>query len=288
MCWRDRRMEVGSNWSEDITNAVRTSRCVITCISENYLKSSLCTKEIRLGHEMNKIIVPIVLPQSQDKPKDKMVDKHYGSLVPPHSVAREIAKTTWVDFRPFGNATEADPIDMATFEKRYAKVLRPLKDQLLTVRDKGTLWKMDGKWHFVFNQAKDPDNGIVDDKFEADIDFTHQHNELNGKIVFTTGPLKGKTFTVISDASSMVCSSLKFDIGEEGNQENSFTVNTMISLDGVSLDGSWSGIDKGEWCAGEGDFEAKLLEKRIKVKAPVAAKAKPAKKGGKTKKPTKK
>jgi len=206
MCWRDRRMEVGSNWSEDITNAVRTSRCVITCISENYLKSSLCTKEIRMGHEMNKIIIPLVLPQSQEKPKDKMVDKHYGSVVPPHSVAREIAKTTWVDFRPLGNPVDADPIDIAAFEKRFSKVLKPLKDQLLTVKTKGTLWKMDGKWKFTFEQQ---DEQQVTTKFEAETDFTHHQNELAGKITFSSGDYKGKSFSVISEASSLDCSSLK-------------------------------------------------------------------------------
>ncbi|XP_070547203.1 uncharacterized protein [Ptychodera flava] len=43
--WRDRRMEVGVNWSEDITRAVRKSGCVVSAISENYLASSLCTKK---------------------------------------------------------------------------------------------------------------------------------------------------------------------------------------------------------------------------------------------------
>jgi len=34
LCWRDRRMEVGSNWSEDITFAVRNSGCVVSILSE--------------------------------------------------------------------------------------------------------------------------------------------------------------------------------------------------------------------------------------------------------------
>jgi len=85
----------------------------------------------------------------------------------------------------------------------------------------------------------------------------------------------------------MVCSSIKFTFGEEGNLDNSFTVNAMISLDGVSLDGSWSGVDKGDWCAGEGDFEAKLLEKKKKEKKVVDAKKSDGKKRGKTKKPAK-
>jgi hypothetical protein len=267
MCWRDRRMEVGSNWSEDITNAVRTSRCVITCISENYLKSSLCTKEIRLGHEMNKIIIPLVLPQSQEKPKDKLVDKHYSSLYPPHTVAREIAKTTWVDFRPLGNPIEPDPIDIATFEKRFGKLLKPLRDQLLTVKSKGTLWKMDGKWKFIFEQEEDKDSG-VEPKFEADIEFTHHQNELNGKLVFTSGGYKGKTFSVISEASSLDCSSLKFEFADEANADDIFSVSCMLSLDGEKLDGAWFGVDKGDWCQGEGDFSGKLVEKRKKEKKP--------------------
>ncbi len=49
-------------------------------------------------------------------------------------VAREIAKTSWIDFRPFSEGP--DPVDAAQFEKRYP-VVAPLKAQLHNVKHKG-------------------------------------------------------------------------------------------------------------------------------------------------------
>lgn len=43
------------------------------CISENYVSSSLCTKEVRLAKEIGKVIVPLVLPETEHK--ENMWDK---------------------------------------------------------------------------------------------------------------------------------------------------------------------------------------------------------------------
>jgi len=85
-------------------------------------------------------------------------------------------------------------------------------------------------------------------------------------LTFTSGGFSGKTFSVIGDASTLDCSSLKFEFGEDDNIENSFIVTSMLSLDGEKLDGSWFGVDKGDWCAGEGDFSGQLVGKEKKEK----------------------
>ena len=58
----------------------------------------------------------------------------YPSAHPPHIVAREIAKTTWIDFRPFSEG--ADPTSDVQFMGRYP-VVEHLKTQLNNVKRKG-------------------------------------------------------------------------------------------------------------------------------------------------------
>jgi len=264
-CWRDRRMEVGTNWSEDITRAVRSSRAVICCISDNYIKSSLCTKEILMAHDMGKIIIPLVLPDTEAKESEwlKMVRASYPSAHPPHVVAREIAKTTWFDFRPFSKGT--DPEDGPQFEQRYP-VVPHLKRQLNNVKRKGCLWDLDGTWQLDFHQDKET-NQISLDTFEAHITFEHTKFSLTGN-----GVVKGEGFketSVIVDGArlenSVLSFALKFPINpalgdaKDNLKEGAIFIKVMIGIDGKSLGGKFTALKVGPWCNQFGGVVGKLI-----------------------------
>jgi len=264
-CWRDRRMEVGSNWSEDITHAVRSSKGVICCLSENYVKSSLCTKEVMMAHDMGKIILPLVLPTTDKKEQewDMMVRAAYSSAHPPHVVAREIAKTSWLDFRPF--SVGADPTDATTFEQRYP-IVSHLKNQINNMKRKGCLWDLDGTWFIKFAQDKTANSlGIA--SFEAHTSFKHTKFELSARGAIHV-PDSTKNIPVeIEDAhleSSFLLFSIKFT-NEDSKGE--IIVKSMIAVDGKSFEGKWTALDVGEWCSESGVVSGKIArEKKKKIK----------------------
>ena len=53
--------------------------CVLAAISENYLTSVLCTKEVRMANDISKPVIPLVLPETcpKDNPTEKMVSSAY-------------------------------------------------------------------------------------------------------------------------------------------------------------------------------------------------------------------
>ena len=53
--------------------------CVLAAISENYLTSVLCTKEVRMANDISKPIIPLVLPDTcpKDNPTEKLVSSAY-------------------------------------------------------------------------------------------------------------------------------------------------------------------------------------------------------------------
>jgi len=287
-CWRDRRMEVGSNWSEDITRAVRSSRAQICCISDQYIKSSLCTKEIFMAYDMSKVIVPLVLPTTEPKEQGPLVRAAYPSPHPPHVVAREIARTTWLDLRPLSNGP--DPTDEITFEKRYP-IITHLKQQLNNVKKKGCLWDLDGTWNLNFTQdAQDNKKGVA--SFEAPLTLKHSKFVLDGDAILKVGK---ENFPVQVDGANLDCSyftfSLKFpkndvnpkdDAKEDEDpkdDEKEIIVKVMLGVDGKSFDGKYSALGVGDWCSETGYVTGKLAkEKKKDPKKDVKKAAKPAKK----------
>jgi len=70
---------------------------------------------------LDKTIIPLFLPQTNTKSKNILVKSYYASTIPPHNLSRELAKTAWIDFRPFSDANDSndnDPNDLKTFEKK--------------------------------------------------------------------------------------------------------------------------------------------------------------------------
>eukprot|EP00026_Physarum_polycephalum_P001179 Phypoly_transcript_01180.p1 GENE.Phypoly_transcript_01180~~Phypoly_transcript_01180.p1 ORF type:complete len:1168 (+),score=212.99 Phypoly_transcript_01180:101-3505(+) len=258
-CWRDRRMEVGTNWSEDITRAVRSSRCVIGCLSDNYVKSSLCTKEILMAHDMGKFIVPLVLPDSEKKESEyqKMVRAAYPSAHPPHVVAREIAKTTWFDFRPFSNGP--DPADDSQFESRYPLVT-DLKRLLHNIKYKGCLWDLDGTWQFNFQQDKES-NIVSLATFTAQITFDHTKFSLNGTGVVTGEGIAETQVTIDSVRLENSVLSFAAKFPASGTQGVMF-VKVMIGIDGKSLAGKFTALKVGNWCNPSGVVVGKLIAEK--------------------------
>jgi len=263
-------MEVGANWSEDITRAVRTSRCVITNITKPYLLSSLCTKEVRIADDMGRIVLPIFLPPTEKKAKDedKLVSAHYESKEPPYTVASEIAKTTWIDIRKI--ETGNDPVNLADFEKKYEKILTPLKNQLLNMKKFSTLWSLEGKWKFSFTQNKSQNKKDLD-KFDAEVTIVHSSSEISGKGEITSGPGKGTTVEILSEDVILDSSSLKVsltikkllsfssgpktkDAADDSSGASSINIESMISIDGSEVIGNWytTNCDSLQWCSKEG------------------------------------
>jgi len=251
---------VGSNWSEDITRAVRTSKGIICCISEHYVKSSLCTKEVLMAHDMGKVIIPLVLPSTEPKAQewDLMVRAAYASTHPPHAVAREIAKTSWVDFRPFGKGGP-DPTSADQFEQHFP-VIAHLKRQLHNVKRKGCLWDLDGTWLLKFTQNPE-DNEQKLTSFETHITLKHTKISLTGGGGLNAGA--AKNLKVVVEGALLECSSLSFTLkfsNSEGQEE--IIVRSMISVDGKSLEGKWTGVDVGDWCSGSGSVQGKLAREK--------------------------
>eukprot|EP00736_Rhodelphis_marinus_P003485 Rmarinus@m.12452 len=145
LCWRDRRMEVGANWSEDITQAVRRSGCVVACISDEYVASPLCTNEVLMASDYGKTVLPLFLPSTQPK-KDgfPLVSKSYSSSHPPHVIAKEISSVSWFDLRPFSGGP--DPSSIVQFEKKYERPLRCLVTALRNLRRQEVIWNISGLW----------------------------------------------------------------------------------------------------------------------------------------------
>jgi len=265
-CWRDRRMEVGTNWSEDITRAVRTSRCVVCCISDNYVKSSLCTKEVLMAHDMGKIIIPLVLPHSEAKESDflKMVRLAYPSAHPPHVVAREIVKTTWFDFRPFSYGP--DPTELL-FETKYPLVTH-LKRQVNNIKRKGWLWDLDGTWQFEFYQ-EGAENAANLASFDAEIVFEHTKYALNGSGTLTAN----EELKVISDRARLDTSVLTFGLkilsdstGDSDSHYKVIFISAMVGIDGKSLSGKFAAFHVGNWCSPFGTVVGKLIAEKIFAK----------------------
>jgi hypothetical protein len=268
-CWRDRRMEVGSNWSEDITRAVRYSRGVICCISENYIKSSLCTKEILMAHDMGKVIIPLVLPTTDPNAASVLVRAPYTSKTPPHVVAREIAKTTWVDFRLHQDGP--DPSSPSDFLTRYP-IVSHLKNQLHAVKRKGCLWDLDGTWHLKFTQDPESnDDGVPG--FDCFITFKHTKYLLSGSGGLNAGKLKNIKVSVENAVlqSSTLSFTLRFPnpspkvnkkgkVIDDGDCE--IFVNCMLSVDGKALAGKWTGVDIGSWSSDSGWLQGKISREK--------------------------
>jgi len=278
MCWRDRRMEVGSNWSEDITNAVRTSGSLIVCISDNYISSSLCTKEVRLAHEMGKVIKPLVLPETEHKENvwDKIVQKHYDASTPPHTIASEISGSSWIDFR---GCKGKDPTDQASYEAKYKDPLERVRLQITNLRKTGFLWDLSGSWQLTFYQDPE-DNEQKVASFQVKLSLKQVHSEIvgGGQVISPKETIKAHveggtleasrlTFTVQCDEE---------DEDEEGEEEgdeedeegdddegdeeedntNNFTVSSLVSSDGKSIEGTWLSYGR-VWCSGTGVFIGK-------------------------------
>ena len=129
LCWRDQRMEIGANWSSDITSAIRLAKCELCLLSEEYLKSEMCTKEISLAYDSGKIIIPLVLPYTEQDKKRPLVKSTYKPSYPPHQISHETSQSTWIDFRPASSPT--DPVNVAEFEKMYFDPLNILLDRLM-------------------------------------------------------------------------------------------------------------------------------------------------------------
>jgi len=220
-------MEVGSNWSEDITNAVRTSGSVIVCISENYISSSLCTKEVRLGKEIGKTIIPLVLPETEHKENvwDKIVGKHYASANPPHTIASEIAGSTWIDFRGYGKGE--DPNDQASFEAKYQIPLQHVRDQISNLRNTGFLWDLSHEWEFTFFQDPEYNNEKVS-SFKVTARINHQGSNITGgcKVISPKGAteahIEGAAFEGSLFSWSIQCNEEDLDeptAQDEGQEE---------------------------------------------------------------------
>jgi len=200
-----------------------------------------------------------------------MVRTPYPHPHPPHVVAREIARTSWIDFRPF--STGPDPTDASHFEQRYP-VTAHLKRQLNNVKRKGCLWDLDGTWLLKFVQDK-TENSLGVASFEAHITLNHTKFLLSGggAIHYTTNPAAGGgggksvDIPVSVDGAHLDSSSLSFVLNfSKDENEGAITVKAMISTDGKSLEGKWFALDVGDWCNEAGFVAGKIT--REKKKAP--------------------
>eukprot|EP00794_Sanderia_malayensis_P012900 gene12900-14229_t len=152
--WRDRRMDVGVNWSEDITRAVRRAGCVLAAISENYLTSVLCTKEVRMASDISKPVIPLVLPETcpKENPAHKLVSSSYKEKNLPITIASELSEITWVDFRPLANLDSSDPSNVKEFGKKYGTCLQSLLRMLEEIMDHGRVVDLQGDWDVVVGE----------------------------------------------------------------------------------------------------------------------------------------
>lgn len=128
LCWRDQRMEIGANWSSDITSAIRLAKCELCLLSEEYLKSEMCTKEISLAYDSGKLIIPLVLPYTDQTKTRPLVKSTYRPSYPPHQISHETSQSTWIDFRPASSSK--DPENVEDFQKMYREPLKILLDRL--------------------------------------------------------------------------------------------------------------------------------------------------------------
>lgn len=145
LCWRDQRMEIGANWSSDITSAIRLAKCELCLLSEDYLKSEMCTKEISLAFDSGKLIIPLVLPYTDQTKKRPLVKSTYKPPYPPHQISHETSQSTWIDFRPV-SSEEKDPDNRREFQDLYNVPLKVLVDRLQLSKTRSHICDINGCW----------------------------------------------------------------------------------------------------------------------------------------------
>ena len=144
LCWRDQRMEIGANWSADITSAIRLAKCELCLLSEEYLRSEMCTKEINLAYESGKTIIPIVLPYTDQTKKYPLVKTTYKLPYPPHQIGHETSQSSWIDFRP--SSSDVDPENLQDFNEIYEIPLSILLDRLKLAKSRFHICDLNGTW----------------------------------------------------------------------------------------------------------------------------------------------
>ena len=145
-------MEIGANWSADITSAIRLAKCELCLLSEEYLKSEMCTKEISLAFESGKLIIPLVLPRTDQTKARPLVKCAYKPSYPPHQISHETSQSTWIDFRPA--SSDQDPSDLAEFEELYREPLKILLDRLHLSKTRSNICDINGSWVVQVTQGQ--------------------------------------------------------------------------------------------------------------------------------------
>jgi len=227
LCWRDRRMEVGSNWSEDITFAVRNSGCVVSVLSEPYIASSLCTKEVRMARAVNRVVLPVILPQTENK-NPKLVSEHYKGEGPPHTLSAELSEVTLIDFRALNGGT--DPTNLESFESKYMKPLRNLLTGVRDIQRENVVCNVSGYWTITVTRTSP--SGIPDIKEqECTLFLVHKRKAVSGHALFWN---QGKALTVDQVGSSVTGSMINI-IFKSGALK--FDLRAQISMNGDSFQG---------------------------------------------------
>ncbi|XP_065057396.1 uncharacterized protein LOC135685388 [Rhopilema esculentum] len=229
--WRDRRMDVGVNWSEDITKAVRRSGCVLAAISENYLTSVLCTKEVRMANDISKPIIPLVLPDTcpKDNPTEKLVSSAYKDKYLPITIATELADVSWIDFRPLANLQTPDPKDVESFGKKYESCLQSLLRMLEELMNHKRVVNLQGDWNLVIGSNENEEN------LKLSI-LSTIGSEIEG--VMTSCKDEKVDITLDKDVSLCNGSNMHFVGKYKGNGKSlSYTFHCKIAADGNSFEG---------------------------------------------------
>ena len=222
--WRDRRMESGANWSAEITRAVRTSGCVISCLSAPYLKSSLCTKEARLALEVGQTIIPLVLPNKTD-----LVPDPYTLEGPPITLANALSGVTMIDLRGVheGSQTLACKDDLRAM---YTAELSALVRQIRHCRSNGIAWDLSGRWRLDLQIVSEDSENM-----SPTLHVSQSANALTGRATLFGGLIK-----MVMDESSSFClgSRVHFTLLCDDHQWQ-ITSRCMLAVDGESMRGLW-------------------------------------------------
>jgi hypothetical protein len=228
LCWRDRRMEVGSNWSEDITFAVRNSGCVVSMLSEPYIASSLCTKEVRMGRAVNRVVLPVILPQTENK-NPKLVSEHYKGEGPPHTLSAELREVTLIDFRGLSGGT--DPTNLESFESKYAVPLQNLLAQVRNIQRENVVWNVSGYWSLLVSRTSSTGIPDIKDSQECTLFLIHKKNVISGYALFWK---QGKALPIDPVGSSVTGSMINVIFRSKGLK---YDVRAQLSMQGDSFQG---------------------------------------------------
>jgi len=228
LCWRDRRMEVGSNWSEDITFAVRNSGCVVSMLSEPYIASSLCTKEVRMARAVNRVVLPVILPQTENK-TPKLVSDHYKGEGPPHALSAELREVTLIDFRGLNGGT--DPTNLESFESKYSVPLQNLLAQVRNIQRENVVWNISGYWSLIVSRTSPTGIPDIKDPQECTLFFIHKKNVISGYALFWK---QGKALAVDPVGSSVTGSMINIVFKSKGLK---YDIRAQLSMQGNSFQG---------------------------------------------------